>query len=129
MLTPEDVKTRFPAFAAVQDALIQVVLDEVYLAHLDEGVWGAAADIAAGYAAAHVLQVNYQADQDATGKLGPLAAAGPTVSKRMGKLQTTYQPGPEPQTQDEAWWSQSGYGRTFLNLKRKTFLGVDVTRP
>jgi hypothetical protein len=129
MLTPQDVTTRFPAFAEVPVALVQVVLDEVYLAHLDEDAWGAAADIAAGYAAAHVLRVNYQADQDPTGQLGPVTAAGPTVSKRVGKLQATYQPGPDPQTQDEAWWNQSGYGRTFLNLKRKTFLGVDVTRP
>lgn len=129
MLTPQDVKTRFPVYTDVPDDLLQIILDEVYLVHLDEDAWGAAADTAAGYAAAHVLKVNYQADADPTGKLGPMTAAGPVVSKKVGKMQTSYQSNREAQTEDEAWWSQTGYGRTFLNLKKKTFLGVDVMRP
>jgi len=126
MLTPQDVQTRFPIYIDVAETLLQAVLDEVYLVHMDEGAWGAAADTAAGYAAAHVLKVNYQADADPSGKLGPMAAAGAVVSKKVGKMQTSYQPGHEAQTEDEAWWSQTGYGRTFMNLKKKTFLGVGV---
>lgn len=121
--TPVEFKARFPAFAAVDDDVLQSALDEAAL-QVDE-TWVSEADFRLGrmLLAAHILTV----DGLGTGAEAESAAAGALGFKVMksGGLSLERFSASESGAGDSGL-SVTSYGRRFLDLLRRNIPAVRV---
>lgn len=112
-------RARFPEFAGIGDATIQVYLDDT-VADLDQGIWGeeAVADRATSFLAAHRLATSLDADGSAiSGQGGALSAAS------ADGVSSTYAMPEKLSAEALDLWS-TVYGQRFLDLRRRYVIGV-----
>lgn len=107
-VTPADIKTLFPEFAAESDARIQLLLDQALLS-VNASVWGNKADFGIQYLTAHLLTVLNR---------GGGGASGPITSEKVGDLQRSYASSGAVTHE----LGSTGYGLEFLRLRRSLFI-------
>lgn len=111
-------RTRFPEFASIADATLQLYIDDA-VADLDQGIWGdtATADRATSFFAAHRVATSLDAGGGAvSGQGGALASASAD-----GVSSTWVQP-EGLSALDLALWS-TVYGQRFLELRNRFLSG------
>lgn len=121
--TPADLKARFPAFAAVPDAVVETALDEAAL-QVDE-TWVSEADFRLGrlLLAAHILTL----DGQGTGAEAEAAAAGASGFRVMKSGQLTLERfGNAQGGQDGGVLASTSYGKRFLDLLRRNTPAVTI---
>ncbi len=109
MITPADVKTRFPEFASVDDDDVQFAIDTATI--MDGGTaFAEYIDTLLLYLSAHYVQVNIETTS------GNWASMGPITQSSLGEESTSY--GAE-QAQKSPFYeslSQTKYGQRYLEL-------------
>lgn len=118
--TPADFKTRFPAFASVADATIQLLLDEAAL--MVDDTWVSQADFTLGRMlyAAHYLTLDGAATGGSSSTEAQLLGF---QSIRMGPLELTRFKGSDASAGS---WGSTSYGTRFLELVRRNSPAVAV---
>lgn len=119
--TPDDLKTRFPVFAAIADAVLQAALDEAALQVGDN--WITEADIRLGrlLLAAHILTLDGQGG----GPEAAVIAAGGFRRIRSGALELE-RFDPAGLDADPGTLGSTGYGRRFRELMQRNIPAVAV---
>jgi hypothetical protein len=82
-ITPTTFKTRFPEFASLTDARIQIFIDDAEL-ELDEDRWGDLYDKGLSYLTAHLLYVGEQTSA------GQGEGGGPLSTKAVGDVSLSF---------------------------------------
>ncbi len=115
--TPADIKTRYPAFAAVADATIQLAITDA-VPWFDVCRWDTF--YAQGFAAfvAHMLTADQAA---ALGKA--TGAGGALASKKVGEVEVRYQPIATMKPSD-AFFATTIYGQRYLQLRKLVGAGA-----
>jgi hypothetical protein len=118
-LSPADLKARFPGFAAVADAAVQIALDEAAL--LVGSGWTSAPDARLGrlLLAAHVLTL----DGQGSGAEAAAIASGGFRRMRSGALELER---PDDAGAEPGLLGSSSYGRRFLELMARNVPAVTV---
>jgi len=112
-----DLKTRYPAFAGVADALVNAVLADAAL-WIDDR-WRESDRVPAALAlAAHMLAVEGAID----GGSGT-AINGPVASSKVGDVSVTFA-GRASGSGDFSGFAETAYGQAFLRLRRRNFPAV-----
>jgi hypothetical protein len=113
MLTPADIKNRFPEFAALSDPMIQMYLDDAYL-EVDEPRANIYYDLLIYYLVAHYLALSVQNTQ------GMNRGSGLVTSMHVGDTTIGFS---SKQTTSNAdfYYEQTAYGLKFLRYQ--TFCG------
>jgi hypothetical protein len=122
--TATEFKARFPAFASVSDAVVNVVLAEAAL-QVDE-TWVSVGDFTLGInlLTAHILTL----DGHGTGAEAEAAAAGTLGFKTMksGNLTLERFSASESGSVSGDALSQTSYGKRFIDLRRRNVPAVMV---
>lgn len=106
MLTPEDLKIRYPVFAPLEDQVIQEVINEV-AQEISESSWGKHFDRACRLLVAHTLVLE-DALEDGESTASPRRLS----SRSLGDAAESYA-NPTNQLQETV------YGRSYLRLSRR----------
>ncbi|MCK5603145.1 DUF4054 domain-containing protein [Candidatus Pacearchaeota archaeon] len=117
MITPSTFKVRFPEFDSVDDARIQLFLDDAELI-LNSAYWGDKLDLGTSYYTAHALA-------SAPGAEGGSSAGttGPVSARAVDGASVTYgSSAPVAGSQGEAYYLSTSYGQKYLALVKS--LGV-----
>ena len=104
-LTPGAVKSRFDEFAAVDDAVVQTLIDEAYR------ITDVNPD-ATLYCVAHLLAL----EEEHTGK--PDGGSGVIMGESIGPRSVTYRT--QAQTEREVFFATTSYGRRVLAIEART---------
>ncbi len=113
-ITPAEFKAKFPEFASIADATIQLSIDESVII-LNENYWGTKYNLGLYYLSAHFLVI---AEKTAGGSSG---GSGPVSSKAVDGTSLSY----AITSMDDAgdiYYNQSSYGQRYLALRET--LGV-----
>ena len=101
-VTKDDIKTRFPEFASYSDAKLDAAIADAEL-QVNRNIFGAKADLAVIYMAAHSLAVsNVQ------------QSGGAIQSQKVGDLSITYAGAGAGQG-----ILSTGYGNLYFNLRKQ----------
>lgn len=125
--TPATFKARFPQFIPVNDALVQLVLDEA-IGKVGESWLERDRVPAQLYLTAHLLTLEGEPDR-AMGKAGNIALTGPMKSRKVGDVEVTYagvSGSGSSATGVDAIYGGTTYGQQFLALMRMNFAGPMV---
>lgn len=113
-VTPDDVRTRLPAFAGNTDDEINEAIDEAEL-RINRTAWlEKKADKGVIYLAGHILQL----DKEAAG-----SKAGPVSSMRDGQLAKTFAIPQRFQNRSE---SRTAFGVRYLELEETVFASRSI---
>lgn len=112
MITPSSFKIRFPEFASIDDAIIQMLLDEAYL-FIGENKYQ---DTMVLYWTAHNLVI--QQNQES----GNSGASSTVASESVGNVSTSYAM-PTIDNSDIAFYMSTSYGQKYLQYKRALCIG------
>jgi hypothetical protein len=122
MPTTTTIKARFPAFASVDDDLIDLMIPEA--ARWVDASWVEAdRAVAIQLLVAHMLAVEGAKDGGAT------AISGPLVSRKLGDAERVYASGSRgavDEMMSANGLAQTAYGRQFLALRQGNFPAVAV---
>lgn len=111
---PASFKVRFPEFASVDDARIQLFIDDSVII-LNPTYWGNRYDIGICYYTAHLLAVGIKSEagsSNSTGAISSKSVDGVSISYAMSA----------PKNDADSFLNSTQYGQRYLTL-RKT-LGV-----
>ena len=114
MITPTDFKTRFPEFNDIDDARIQLFLDDAAL-EISKTVWGKLYDKGVLYLTAHELSM---ATATKSGKTGGLKSE---TSKSVGNVSVSY--GSLNYNEYDNYYTTTAYGKKFIDMKNKIKVG------
>lgn len=117
MIDPASFKVRFPEFASVDDARIQLFIDDAVIV-LNESYWGEKYNLGLYYLTAHYLVLSEATEAGSSSSVGPVsgrAVDGTSISY----AQMT------PANEANALLASTIYGQRYLAL-RKT-LGVPAS--
>ena len=117
MIDPASFKIRFPEFVSVDDARIQLFIDDAIVI-LNESYWGEKYDLGLYYLVAHYLILG-----DTT-EAGSSSSIGPVSSKSVDGVSISYAQF-TPTNEADALLFSTVYGQRYLAL-RKT-LGVPAS--
>ena len=117
--TINDLKTRFPALATIDDVVLELVLNEAISA-VGSGWLERDRAPAQLYYAAHMLASEGAADG------GVSAVAGPVKRDKVGDVETEFASVTSGDVGDTAAFGSTEYGRRYLRLLRLNFPGVAV---
>lgn len=120
--TPATFRTRYPEFAPVSDALIQLMIDD---AVADVGDTWVEKDRARAQMllVAHWLTIEGEPERTATGQ--GAAGTGPIKRDKVGDVETEFATfGSGSQTVGSGTYMQTSYGQEFLALMRRNFPAV-----
>lgn len=115
-ITPTEFKARFPEFATIADARIQIFIDDSEL-EMSESYWGDLFARGQSYLTAHLLALG---EQSATGASG--GTAGPVTSKSVGGVSVSFG-GPTITDSTEGYWLTTSYGQEYWRLLQQIGLG------
>ena len=117
-VTLTSFRARFPEFAGVPDARVQIYIDEA-IADLDQGIWDstATADRATSLLAAHRVANELDSSGNATGGQG-----GFLTSASADGVSSSYAMPTGLSTLDAQLWSTQ-YGQRFLELRNRFTAG------
>ncbi|QIG73250.1 putative structural protein [Rhizobium phage RHph_N17] len=120
--TPAEFKTRFPVFASVDDATVQMILDEA-VAEVGETWIEAYRTPGVLYLAAHLLAsqgLGYSAGS------GGAAVTGAIKRRKVGDVETEFAGVAGGGNGDFYGYASTIYGQQFMRLLRKNFPAVAV---
>jgi len=110
-------KARFPEFDSVDDARIQLFLDDAALV-MDVETWGDVYDLGQAYLAAHYLSL---AGKSSAGSAG--AISGPITSRTVDGVSVSYGGTPSiASNQNANYYNLTQYGQRYMVLLKN--LGV-----
>ena len=112
---PTQLKARFPEFASVDDARVQIFLDDADLA-MDSGIWGKYFDNGQAYLAAH-----YLAMADKTSGGGSAGVSGPITGRTVDGVSVSYssaQPVGGANSQTAGFYNTTKYGQRYLVMMK-----------
>lgn len=115
--TSSEIKQRYPAFASVPDATIQMAVGDA-LPWFDEIRWG---DFYAQGVAAFVAHM--LAQDQASAKSSSAGSAGPVAMKKVGDVQVQYAI-PTFSKATDSFYASTPYGQRYLQLRRLVGLGA-----
>lgn len=123
MISPADLKARFPEFGEEEDARIQIFINDAksmsYMGE-DEVRWGTQYDYAAVHLSAHLLAIgNASRDGDQSAK------AGNVSSSSVGSVSVSYTVGDRDAGDD--FYRSTTYGMTYMEVRKQNFIGMVVT--
>lgn len=110
MITPADFKTRFPEYTSVDDARIQLFIDDAVL-EIDEAAWGDLYDKGLLYLTAHFLTI---AESTSSGNSGGVAQ---TASQSVDGVSIAYAT-PSADSASASVFASTAYGQEFMRLKK-----------
>jgi hypothetical protein len=117
-ITPADVKARFPVLNVVEDAPLQLLIDDTRpFFNIDR--WGAFYPRAACLLVAHFWTLQQKFDK---GETAPLHAI---TSRKAGEVQLSYV-SPSPLEMQDAWLASTHYGQQFFSLRKQVGFGALV---
>lgn len=123
--TAETFKARFPEYAPVSNALVNLILAEAFDA---VGSTWLERDRAKAqmYLAAHMLAMEGEPGRSNTGN--GVGITGPVKRRRVGDVETEFAGagGASGGTSSGSGYLQTTYGRAYLDLLRKNFPAVAV---
>ncbi|AGC35706.1 virion structural protein [Rhizobium phage RHEph06] len=120
--TPAEFKIRFPQFASVDDATVQMILDEA-VAEVGETWIEAYRTPGVLYLAAHLLAsqgLGYSAGG------GGAAVTGAVKRRKVGDVETEFAGVAGGSSGDLSGYGTTVFGQQFLRLQRKNFPAVAV---
>ena len=112
--TPANFKTRFPEFSSIDDARIQIFIDDSLLV-LNETTWGTLYSLAVCYLTAHYLALGEASSGGDEGTVGPVASQavdGTSISFNSFS----------PTSEFSSFYNSTQYGQRFYTLIKS--LGV-----
>jgi len=115
MIAPADFKIRFPEFDSIDDARIQVFIDDAVL-QVNETYWGDKYNMGLYYLTAHYL---YLAEKSADGSGS--GSGGAVASRAVDGVSVSYN-NMTPDNQSDAYYASTAYGQRYMSLMRT--LGV-----
>ena len=110
MITPADLKIRYPEFADIDDPRIQFFIDDAIL-ELDVNRWGDYYDKGLAALTAHFL-INALKTQTV---LGAATIVGNVSSRSVGSVSTSFN-APVADGSNTAYYQTSKYGQEYLRL-------------
>lgn len=110
MITTATFKTRFPEFASVDDARIQLFIDDATNI-LNEAYWSVKYDLGLSYLAAHMLALGEKSSGGATGSNGLVA------SRSVDGASVSYT-NATPENSGDAYYMSTTYGQRYIALRR-----------
>jgi hypothetical protein len=118
-VTPTTIKTRYPEFASVADARIQVFIDDAEL-EMDEGRWGDLYDRGLSALTAHLLAIaNRNAASAGTG----ISIGGALTARTIGSLSASFGSSPSNGSTED-YLRSTAYGADYLRLVQ--IVGTDI---
>jgi len=105
---PTAFKARFPEFATIDNARIQVFIDDALLV-LNEVTWGSIYSLAVCYLSAHYLALGEESSSNGGGTVGNVSSKGVdgvTISYNSVNLSNV----------DQAYFLSTQYGQKFYSL-------------
>ena len=125
-LTLASFQARFPEFstAGITDARQQIAVDDAN-AHLLESTWGTCYQKAAAYYAAHMLLFEQSVSNAVSddGLEGGAGTEGALTFASAGPLSASFGASIEGKTLNDDFYTQSAYGKVFLNLRAECLSG------
>ena len=118
MITPTDVKARFPALDSVDDARLQLLIDDTR-PFFNLQSWGSLYPRGACLLVAHFWTMQQKADK---GETAPVHAV---TARKAGDVQLSYA-APSPSETQDAWLASTAYGQQYLTLRKQVGFGVFV---
>ena len=110
-VTPAEFKVRYPEFDSVDDARVQLFLDDATL-EMSVDVWGDLYDRGQGALAAHYLAIGIQSEAGGGG-----GSTAEVTSKKIGDVSYTYSTSSSSGGTDyKGGFDTTVYGRDYLNM-------------
>lgn len=109
-VTPSEFKIRFPEFALVEDARIQLFLDDSET-EIDLETWGDYYDRGISYLTAHLLTLGTMTEGGASG--GPL---GSIIKKKVGEIEICYSDSHPIGSYYYGYFKNTAYGMEYIRL-------------
>jgi len=109
-VTPETFILRYPEFSEIDPSRIQILIDDSIL-EMNESFWDTLYDKGLSALTAHVLQLSIDSENGDSSAI--------VVSKTVGDVATTfgaYLSVKQPQSNIEAYYNSSKYGRDYYRL-------------
>ncbi|BBE09717.1 Uncharacterized protein MCB1EB_1556 [Mycoavidus cysteinexigens] len=117
-ITPADVKARFPVLDAVEEAQLQLLIDDTRpFFNIDR--WGAFYPRGACLLVAHFWSMQQKVDK---GETAPVYAV---TARKAGEVQLSYA-SPSPLEMQDAWLAATSYGQQYLSLRKQVGFGALV---
>jgi hypothetical protein len=114
MATLADFRTRFPEFASIADAVVELNIDDAELEV--STAFGAYQDIATLFLAAHYLVLSQDAESGASGSVGGVASESVDgVSQSFSVVAAS--------NQGDQLLASTVYGQRFLSYRQKIAIG------
>jgi len=113
-IDPADIKARFPEFDTIDDARIQIFIDDAVII-LNIVYWGAKYDLGLAYLTAHYLALAGKSEAGSITSVGAIASRA-VDGASVGYINAT------PDNTSDAYYMSTSYGQRYLAL-RKT-LGI-----
>lgn len=120
-VTPADFKLRYPEFDPVDDARVQIFLDDAAL-EMCESAWGDLYDRGQAALAAHMLAIANQTE--ASGGTGG-GASGPVASRSIGDVSVSFGLS-SSSSKSEDWYTSTPYGSDYWRLVKIVGMGAVV---
>ena len=113
-------KARFPEFASVADARVELFLADAALV-MDTTIWGDVYDLGQSYLTAHYLSLA----ESSAASGGSTAVSGPVTGRTVDGVSVTYGTSTAIGTSSNAaYWQQTVYGQRYATLLKN--LGANV---
>lgn len=116
-LTVASFQARFPEFASVSNARVQLFIDAA-TPYFDVARWGETLDEGMAYRVAHELKMS---DATAAGKVA--GVSGLAASKSVGGVSVSYAAASGLKHTD-VYWMGTSYGQRYLQLRRIAGFGA-----
>ena len=113
-VTTSSFKIRFPEFVSVDDARIQLFLDDALII-LNSVYWGVKYDLGVNYYVAHKLALAIKAEN--AGGSGSAGGGGAISGRSVDGTSVSYATA-TPKDGQEAYYNQTSYGREFWALMK-----------
>lgn len=113
-ITPALFKIRFPEFDSVDDARIQIYIDDSVLI-VNENYWGVKYNLGLYYLTAHYLALAISNEAIVSSGPAPPGLTGPVSSRSVGDSSISYSNNPADGDASK-YLSQTSYGAHFLYL-------------
>lgn len=116
MITPADIKARFPEFAEIDNARIAVFISDAML-YIDVVKFGSFYNLALSYLTAHYLALS---ERTASGDSG---GAGTASSESVGDTSVSYT---TPNLDRDFYYKTTSYGIRFLEIRSMVIVGLAI---
>ncbi len=117
--TATSIKTRFPEFSAVADAIVEFSIEEARLEVTD--AWTIGADLAIVYLTAHYVAAAITASES-----GGTGGEGNIASESIGRLSISYAQTSAATAAVADDYSSTSYGRRYETLLERNFGGPRI---